>query len=88
MKSIGIKYTCKKCEEDFYINVTLPTPAQTYGPPEKCYPEEPGDCDPPECEECGEEVVYPVAMELAREYVEALDEERWERRLDEMRENN
>jgi hypothetical protein len=51
-KPIKVWYECK-CGQEFEVNVTPVTPAQTYGPPENCYPEEGGEIEPEECEHCG-----------------------------------
>ena len=84
--SINIKYTCKKCEHDFQVDVTFPTPAQTYGPPEKCYPAESGEVSPDECEECGTEVDYDTALEAAASYIDALKDYYYEKKEEEWRE--
>lgn len=40
-------YCCKNCDHEFTLDIeyTPYIPAQTYGPPENCYPEEGGDFD-------------------------------------------
>lgn len=54
MSTKTISYICKECEQEFEVEVeyTKPIPAQTYGPPENCYPKEGGEVNILGDEEC------------------------------------
>jgi hypothetical protein len=47
-----IVWTCPQCQGATEVEVTFPTPAQTYGPPEKRSPAADGEINPKECARC------------------------------------
>lgn len=55
MRATSIFYTCKKCHVEFEVSVTPDVPGNISGPPENCYPDEPGEIEPDKCE-CGEKI--------------------------------
>lgn len=77
--------TCpdSECEADIDVAFYPGRPAQTYGPPERCYPEDPADLDSPDkCVECGraitEEDVERWIVEIEeRESQNVCDENPW-----------
>jgi transcription elongation factor Elf1 len=71
-----IFWTCPNCEHETEVNVSPVIPAQTYGPPESCYPEEGGEIEPEKCEECGRKIPQDEAQERASEKAQD-DEDRW-----------
>lgn len=48
-----ITYTCPDCGADTAVTVWPGMPAQLYGPPDQCSPEEPMELSPEECAKCG-----------------------------------
>ncbi|NBV26480.1 MAG: hypothetical protein EBR99_04125 [Actinobacteria bacterium] len=50
-----ITYHCPNCDAPNEVECTAGVEAQTYGPPEKCYPAEPPEIDPGACCACGHE---------------------------------
>lgn len=63
--------TCPECEDaDIPLNFNPGWAAQTYGPPERCFPAEGPEIDfDPECPECGAELEehYDRLLEQAAE---------------------
>ena len=57
MRKIPMKvdWTCESCGRETEVTVYPIIPAQLYGPPENCYPEEGGEIDPDKCE-CGKDL--------------------------------
>lgn len=51
-RQVKVWYTCKTCEHEQEVKVYPVIPAQTYGPPESCSPEEGGEIEPEQCEKC------------------------------------
>jgi len=72
---MNIFYTCKKCEHEFEVDITPFVPAQTYGPPEYCYPAEGGECDPTECPKCNALIDQEEVSERASEREIDFDED-------------
>jgi hypothetical protein len=71
-------YTCPKCDNEQEVGVILGEAAQTYGPPENCYPGSPHEVDSGgACEKCGcefdEGTLCEKAIETARDRAEGLD---------------
>ena len=64
-----IKYVCPECDHEQELDVTLPTPAQISGPPERCYTAEDGDFDPECCEQCGADFDYDKVMDFVADYL-------------------
>lgn len=64
MKARTILYTCPGCGTEYEVKVWPIIPAQTYGPPENCYPEEGGDIDG-SCPNCNVEPDQAKCYELA-----------------------
>jgi hypothetical protein len=70
MKKGTLDYRCQheECEHEFELSVgyTPIIPAQTYGPPENCYPEEGGgfEATPDECPKCGHTIDLEKAAEM------------------------
>lgn len=54
-------WTCPQCQGLTEVEVTFPTPAQTYGPPEKRYPASDGEIHPEECVRCA----FPIDRHIA-----------------------
>ena len=50
---ITVRYECPACSAVFSVTATPVIPAQIYGPPENCHPEEGGEIEPDECNTCG-----------------------------------
>lgn len=75
-KPIKIFWTCRNCHHENEINVTPVIPARTYGPPENCSPEEGGEIEPSECQNCGADFPQDECIERAAEK-ERETEERW-----------
>jgi hypothetical protein len=75
MSDIMITHVCPSCEYEFEITVSELIPAQTYGPPENCYPEEGGECSPSECPLCGEDIDQNEMIERAGEREDRYNEE-------------
>lgn len=69
MKPTSIFYTCKNpaCETEFTLLCHPYVPAQTYGPPERCYPAEGGEIEPEECPFCDQQVDQEQVMEQLAE---------------------
>jgi hypothetical protein len=89
MSAWHITWTCPKCEQETDVTVYPLIPAKTYGPPERCHPEEGGDHEPGECEHCGAEIpnddAYEQASKQARDSDEAAMEARAEQREEDRR---
>lgn len=82
-KTLKVYLPCPFCEEEIEFQVYGGCPAQTSGPPERCYPAEPAEVDPLECPHCGKSVeeveqqVLDAAAEQSQEQDEAwIDRER------------
>ena len=80
-----IQHTCKCCDHEFEITVYPGTPAQTYGPPENCYPEEPPEFEPSECPKCEEIPDEETIYDHAADNQIAAEEEYWEYVMDSRR---
>lgn len=50
-----INYECPHCETVTEVTCTGAVSAQTYGPPEQCYPAECAEVDPDACPKCHHE---------------------------------
>jgi ribosomal protein L37AE/L43A len=72
-----ITWTCPKCEAETEVTVYPVIPAQTYGPPENCYPEEGGEIEPEECEKCGAEIDNGAAHAQAGDKIRIDQEDRY-----------
>lgn len=86
MKPIKVKIQCEACGSKVTVTVTPGCPAQTYGPPEKCYPAEPDEIDPDTCPECNGTIDIDAVIQLAADQLdndrEAAAEARAERLMD------
>ena len=85
MSKIIIEYCCLVCSHEFNITVHSAIPAQTYGPPEHCYPAEPAEIDPCYCPRCDYELEIDPILEAASDaradqLAEAADYKNEERR--------
>jgi hypothetical protein len=80
MKNSAIKvfWTCPKCEAETELTVWPVIPAQIYGPPENCYPEEGGEYEPTECPNCNQPIESEDAHERAADKYQS-DQEAWDR---------
>jgi predicted RNA-binding Zn-ribbon protein involved in translation (DUF1610 family) len=76
--STTITWTCPKCEAETEVTVYHFIPAQTYGPPENCYPEEGGEIEPEECPNCGAEIDIGAAHERAADNARGYEEDRYD----------
>lgn len=79
--TLNIQWECRECERITTVEVVMPTPAQTYGPPEKCYPAESGEITPEECD-CGKAIDYDRAIEQAAELLNCQAEAEAEAKAD------
>jgi hypothetical protein len=75
-------YICRNqdCEHEFELQIEYSPiiPAQTYGPPENCYPEEGGDFDilsPDACPKCGTAI---DSEKAAEDFFEKLADARYD----------
>lgn len=75
---IKIWYDCPKCEHEHEVNVWPVIPAQTYGPPESCSPEEGGEFEPTICDKCGAAFDADAVNEKASDKAES-DQELYDR---------
>ena len=73
MTPITVSYTCPECEKEFDVRATPEIPAQTYGPPELCYPAEGGEIEPEECPGCGHEIDSNDVSDLVADATERSD---------------
>ncbi len=73
--STNITYFCPECDHEFNVSVSPIVPAQTYGDPEKCHPQEGGECIPDECPNCGIGIDANVCHEEASQVEEDIEEE-------------
>lgn len=64
MSAVKVYWKCENCGAETEVSVTLITPAQTYGPPENCSPEEGGEHEPENCE-CGQPIDSDTVQEKA-----------------------
>lgn len=85
MSDITINFCCNICSYEFAITVRPAIPAQTYGPPEHCYPAEPAEIDPCYCPRCDYELEIDPILEAASDaradqLAEAADYKNEERR--------
>lgn len=80
-----IDYECPECSGVTEIAVSPLIPAQTYGDPEKCHPEEGGEIEPEECRHCGCKISPDDAARLAGEAARDAKEYAAECRMDRMR---
>lgn len=62
-----ITWTCPMCLLETEVTISPIIPAQTYGPPESCYPEEGGEIDIDECAHCGHGIAQDKILEAASE---------------------
>jgi len=69
-----IMWTCPQCQGLTEVEVTFPTPAQTYGPPEKRYPASDGEINPEECVRCAFPIDRDIAVDQATEELRAAKE--------------
>lgn len=57
------------CEQEIEVRITPGSPAQTYGPPERCSPGDPWDIEIPEtCPRCGRKLTDKDAARWLEEY--------------------
>ena len=87
-----IHWQCPECDKETAVEVVHPVAAQTYGPPERCYPAESGEITPDQCGHCEATIDYDKALEQAAEEMQAAKEhaaeeraERWRERQEELR---
>lgn len=87
MKPIKVKIQCEACGAKVDVTVTPGCPAQTYGPPERCYPAEPDEIDPDTCPKCDaafdEDTVIQLAADKFDNDREAAAEARAKRLMEE-----
>lgn len=83
---MNIFYTCTECDHEFEIDVEPITPAQTYGPPENCYPAEGGGFEPETCPECDHPVKAEKVYDDAAETLQASEDDYWEAKAEMMQE--
>lgn len=76
--STNFRYACPNCEHENYIKYEPGRPAQVYGPAEKCYPADPDEFEPTNCEKCDFEFDAADISELASEQAQADREDYWE----------
>jgi hypothetical protein len=63
---VKIFWECPACGKETIVLAIPIIPAQTYGPPENCYPQEGGEIEPTQCE-CGREIDADDVQERAAE---------------------
>ena len=80
-----INYECPDCGWVTPVDFTPVTPAQTYGPPERCYPEEGGEMEPGECERCLAAILPEAIEELVTDREEAMAEDNARARFEDQR---
>lgn len=59
------KYSCPECGKKTQVTCIPEQAGRYYGPPEECYPSEPAEIDPDECEHCGLEFDIDTVLEEA-----------------------
>lgn len=78
-----ITYTCPHCGVNNKVTAWPYVPAQISGPPERCYPEEPAEIDPHNCDNCDaafdEEEIFSIIQAYREDAMEARADARDER---------
>ena len=69
-KSVECEYTCEneECQRDIWLGVTFGVPAQVWGPPERCHPEEGPEVSMDRCPHCETPINIERAVELAEDW--------------------
>ena len=84
MSAVKVFWACKNCGVEMEVSVTPVKPAQTYGPPENCYPEEGGEHEPENCE-CGWPIDSDAVQEKASSKLSDMEERYADEEIDRRR---